>query len=213
MKTDLHNKRKDYKKDKIEDHLIETDPFVWFQKWYKEAEDTEENTEAHAMTLSTVSKDGQPMARVVLLRCFSTDGLDFYTNYNSRKGKHLAQNPRACLSFFWPYLERQLIVVGKVEKLSAEMSTNYFNQRPLESRIAAIASDQSSELESRSKLESRWRELSQKKEIDITRPPHWGGYRLIPQSFEFWQGGSNRLHDRFLFEKLNGKWENQRLYP
>jgi pyridoxamine 5'-phosphate oxidase len=165
------------------------------------------------MTLVTVDADCRPSSRVVLLKGFGHDGFVFYTNYESKKARDLAANPNAVLHFFWPQLERQIIISGKAEKTSKEVSEEYFKSRPLESRISAWASNQSSILASRSVLEERVEELRKEFVDDVPLPPFWGGFRLVPDGFEFWQGRANRLHDRIYYEQTEGNWEIFRLSP
>jgi pyridoxamine 5'-phosphate oxidase len=167
-----------------------------------------------SMTLGTASKDGQPSARIVLLKSFDDRGFVFYTNYHSRKGKELSDNPRACLLFYWPQLWRQVRVEGDVEKVSTAESEAYFQSRPLGSRLGAWASNQSEVVETREVLESRFAELEKRFGEDVPRPEHWGGYRLKPNSIEFWQGRDNRLHDRLLYRlQEDGSWSIERLGP
>jgi len=166
--------------------------------------------------LATVDAAGKPSARVVLLKDVSASGFTFFTNYNSRKGRELAQHPYAAITFFWPALERQVRIEGKVVKVAPEISDSYFHSRPKGSQIGAWASPQSSEIESREVLEENDRELTAKfKSADvIPRPGHWGGYQLQPERLEFWQGRPNRLHDRLVYEQSEGKgWQIKRLAP
>jgi pyridoxamine 5'-phosphate oxidase len=170
--------------------------------------------DANAMTLSTVDADCRPSSRVVLLRGFDTSGFTFFTNYESKKGHDLAANPNAVLHFFWPELERQVNIRGSAAKISHEESEAYFKSRPVESRIGAWASNQSSVLESRDELEKRVEELRAKfGGDDIPLPPFWGGFRVTPDRFEFWQGRSSRLHDRICYELKENNWEISRLSP
>ena len=166
------------------------------------------------MTLATANEDGQPSARIVLLKGFDDRGFVFYTNYHSRKGKELSENSRACLLFYWPAVARQVRIEGTVEKVTAEESDRYFSSRPLGSRIGAWASDQSQPVTNREELEKRFAEYSEKFGEQVPRPPHWGGYRVKPSTIEFWQGRDNRLHDRLLYRlQDNGSWLIERLAP
>ena len=166
------------------------------------------------MTLATSDTDGQPTARIVLLKSFDDQGFVFYTNYQSRKGLELGENPKACLLFYWSPLWRQVRIEGEIEKVSAAESDQYFHSRPLGSKIGAWASDQSSAIESRAVLEQRFEEFGFKFGDDVPRPPHWGGYRVKPKVIEFWQGQENRLHDRLRYSlQANGSWLIERLAP
>lgn len=166
------------------------------------------------MTLATATRFGLPSARIVLLKSFDERGFVFFTNYNSRKGIELEENAQACLLFYWPQLWRQVRIEGTVERVSADESDQYFNSRPLGSRIGAWASEQSSAIESRAALDRRFQEFSWKFGDNVPRPPHWGGYRVKPNVIEFWQGQDNRLHDRLRFKsKDDGEWSIERLAP
>ena len=205
--------RYDFKKHTLDESSVNKNPFQQFNKWYAESVKTS-GVDASAMTLASAA-DNKPSARTVYLRGFDSKGFCFYTNYNSRKGKELSANHNTCLLFFWHELQRQIIIEGKVQKLSAEESDNYFAARPRGSQIGAWASQQSSIIQNRKVLEDRVKKFTQQFEgKKIPRPPHWGGYRLIPSSFEFWQGRESRLHDRIQFTKgKNGKWKMERLSP
>ena len=206
--------RKDYKQHSLNEADVAADPFTQFQQWWDQAIASEID-EVNAMTLATASNDGIPSARIVLLKGFSSKGFTFFTNYNSYKGKQLDENPKACLVFFWKELERQVRITGLIEKVSAAESDEYFNSRPQNSRIGAIASPQSEVIKDRSWLEERENELKQKfEQLPIQRPAHWGGYRVVPINFEFWQGRPGRLHDRIFYElQQDGGWTIQRLAP
>ncbi|HXB44289.1 MAG TPA: pyridoxamine 5'-phosphate oxidase [Puia sp.] len=206
--------RKEYKLEKLSEQEISQDPFQQFHKWWQDALQSEIE-ELNAMTLATASGDGVPSARIVLLKDFDEKGFVFYTNYESFKGMQLLENPRACLVFFWKELQRQVRITGLVEKTSAETSDEYFNSRPEGSRIGAIASPQSRVIEDRNWLEQK--DENVRKELKgkpITRPAHWGGYRVKPVTIEFWQGRPNRLHDRIQYSlQQDASWKIERLAP
>jgi pyridoxamine 5'-phosphate oxidase len=206
--------RKEYKQRSLSEHETGKDPIVLFKKWWKEAE-TAAVDEVNAMTLATASSDGVPSARIVLMKGFDHSGFSFFTNYHSFKGRQLEENPRACLVFFWKELERQVRITGVVEKLPASESDQYYQSRPEGSRLGAWASPQSEVIESREWLEEREKIFQQKfADLEIERPPHWGGYRVKPVTIEFWQGRPNRLHDRIQFSlKDEGDWTIERLAP
>lgn len=194
---------------------IDPSPFRQFQTWSDEvrAQGVAEQ-DVISMTLATAAKDGQPSARVVLLKSFDEHGFVFYTNYQSRKGLDLAENPRASLLFYWSQLWRQVRIDGVVEKISATESEEYFQSRPLGSKIGAWASNQSEVVPNRETLESRFAELEKRFGEQVPRPEHWGGYRLRPNSIEFWQGRDNRLHDRLRYRlQEDGRWLIERLGP
>ncbi len=189
------------------------DPFKQFALWFREANE-EIAVLPEGMTLATCGDDGQPQARVVLLKDFDDRGFVFFTNYNSAKGRELGQNDRAVLNFWWGPLERQVRITGRVEKVSQAESDAYFVTRPHGSRIGAWASQQSEPVASREILESRVADLEKKYDDgDIPRPPHWGGYRVIPDAVEFWQGRPDRLHDRLLYQREGEGWTISRLNP
>lgn len=188
------------------------DPLVQFERWFKDALAAQLPL-ANAMTLATVSAEGAPNARVVLLKGLEDGGFVFYTNYESRKGRQLAENPLACLVFLWAPLERQVRIEGRVEKVTAAESDKYFLSRPLGARLSAHASAQSAVVADRNFLESAL-QIQKAKHGEIPpRPPHWGGYRVVPASIEFWQGRENRLHDRLLYTSVRGAWKIERLAP
>ena len=190
---------------------IPTDPFDLFHAWLKDAAENPFIVEANAMVVSTV--DGvQPSSRTVLLKDV-TDKFSFFTNYNSRKAREIAGNSHISLLFPWYAMERQVSVIGVAKKVSAEESDAYFASRPRESQLGAWASSQSEKLISRSALEEKFAEFSQKFPNEVPRPPHWGGYLVTPITFEFWQGRYSRLHDRFIYTKNNSDWELVRLNP
>jgi pyridoxamine 5'-phosphate oxidase len=194
---------------------IDANPIRQFQTWFDEVRACGvSEQDATSMTLATSSKDGQPSARIVLLKSFDDRGFVFYTNYHSRKGKELSENPRACLLFYWSELWRQVRIEGDIEKISTAESEAYFQSRPLGSRLGAWASDQSEVVNNRETLESRFAELQKRFGEDVPRPEHWGGYRLRPNSIEFWQGRDNRLHDRLRYSlEEDGSWSIERLGP
>ncbi|RNI30762.1 pyridoxamine 5'-phosphate oxidase [Rufibacter latericius] len=194
---------------------VSRDPLQQFQTWMQEAL-TAKADEPTAMTLSTANALGRPTARVVLLKALEKEGFIFYTNYESRKGQQLLENPFAALTFFWPALERQVRVEGRVERVSADISDAYFHSRPRGSQIGAWSSPQSQPISDRTILENLEKEYSNKfKEMEVVpRPEHWGGYLVKPDRIEFWQGRQNRLHDRLLYElESNTTWHIQRLAP
>lgn len=207
--------RKNYARQALTEDAVSLKPVEQFKVWLEEAIQAEA-TEPTAMVLATVSADGKPSARVVLLKDVSSDGFMFFTNYDSRKGRELAQHPFAALTFFWPALERQVRVEGKVVKAAPDVSEHYFHSRPKGSQIGAWASPQSSEIESRKQLKEADKELTErfKDTAVIPRPAHWGGYQLQPERLEFWQGRPNRLHDRIIYERQQGmSWKTKRLAP
>ncbi len=215
MQKDLADYRKSYEKSALMEDAIPENPMLLFQTWFDELETSKGVEEPNAMTVSTIGLDGFPKSRVVLLKKFSERGFVFYSNYESEKGKAIANNPHGCISFFWPNLERQVIIKGQVEKLPPQESDDYFNSRPEGSRLGAMVSDQSSVIPSRDFLEHKLAELEEEyKNKEIERPNHWGGYLVKPVSIEFWQGRPNRLHDRILY-RLKGKadWKMERLAP
>ncbi|WP_298481245.1 pyridoxamine 5'-phosphate oxidase [uncultured Maribacter sp.] len=215
MQKDLSNYRKSYEKSALDESSISDNPMEVFQKWFYEVEESQGVDEANAMTVSTVGLDGYPKNRVVLLKKYTHEGFIFYTNYNSEKGKAIANNPQVCLSFFWPNLERQIIIKGRAEKIAKNLSDGYFESRPDGSKLGAIVSEQSSVVASREVLESDLKKLEETyKNKEIKRPEHWGGYIVKPISMEFWQGRPNRLHDRIRFElQEDFNWKIDRLAP
>jgi pyridoxamine 5'-phosphate oxidase len=210
----LENMRKDYASHVLLEESADPNPFKQFEKWMNEVINGELNY-LNAMTLSTVAKDGFPSSRVVLLKSFDENGFIFYTNYNSKKGTELIDNPKASLNFFWHEFERQVQIKGTVEKTSEKDSDEYFAIRPRESQIGTWASNQSSKLESRNYLDERVIEFQKQFEgKEIPRPPYWGGFIVKPFYFEFWQGRPNRLHDRLAYTKENSEtWKIERLSP
>ncbi|MEO6541773.1 MAG: pyridoxamine 5'-phosphate oxidase, partial [Ferruginibacter sp.] len=202
MSKNIADIRKDYQMQSLLETDVSGDPFEQFSKWWADAEKSELD-EINAMTLATASKTGIPAARIVLLKSVTETGFVFFTNYNSAKGRELEENPHACLVFFWKELERQIRISGKVEKISTAESDAYFNSRPEGSRIGAWASPQSRIIASREIIENNIAEYMQQfADGNIARPPHWGGYIVVPTVIEFWQGRTNRLHDRIQYTKL-----------
>ncbi|MBT8292361.1 MAG: pyridoxamine 5'-phosphate oxidase [Eudoraea sp.] len=215
MHRDLGNHRKSYNKKALTEDAISDNPMELFQKWYYEVEATDGTDESNAMTISTLGLDGFPKSRVVLLKKYTFEGFIFYSNYESEKGKAIQADPRVCLSFFWPNMERQIIIKGKAEKIAKNLSDGYFESRPEGSKLGAIVSDQSSVIESREVLEIELKKLEEKyKGKEIERPDYWGGYLVRPVSMEFWQGRDNRLHDRIRYTlQEDFDWKIERLAP
>jgi pyridoxamine 5'-phosphate oxidase len=212
-KPNLADLRLNYEKGALDEATLPTDPFALFQFWLDDAI-AAGVMEANAMTLATVSADGQPSSRTVLLKGFDTRGLSFFTNYHSRKGRELTANPKAALTLFWRERERQVCVRGSVERLSREESDAYFQSRPYGSQIGAWVSEQSEVIPGREWLETRERELKAKHpEGAVPLPPNWGGFVLAPDAWEFWQGRPSRLHDRMLYRKAEEQWVRERLAP
>jgi len=194
---------------------VDPNPIRQFEQWFQELPAAGVSAQdAISMTLATATTDGLPGARIVLMKSFDDRGFVFYTNYHSRKGNELADNARACLLFYWSALWRQVRIEGAVEKVSEEESEQYFHSRPLGSKTGAWASNQSQPIENRAALEKRFEEFDLKFADNVPRPPHWGGYRVIPEVIEFWQGQENRLHDRLRYTRQNdGTWVIERLAP
>jgi pyridoxamine 5'-phosphate oxidase len=202
-----------YARESLDEKSVAGDPIAQFSRWFREALDTG-CAEPTAMALATADVDGRPAARIVLLKGFDERGFTFYSNYESRKGHELAQNPRAALLFHWVALERQVRVEGSVDKVSSEESDAYYASRPLGSRVGAWASPQSSVLTDREELEATLADFAEKYGDNPPRPPHWGGYRLAPDLLEFWQGRPSRLHDRVRYRRNDrGQWTIDRLAP
>jgi pyridoxamine 5'-phosphate oxidase len=212
---DLSNYRKSYEKSELLEANIPEDPINLFNKWFHEVEDFGGVDEVNAMTVSTLGLDGFPKSRVVLLKQFTHEGFIFYTNYNSEKGRAIAQNPNVCLSFFLSTLERQVIIKGVAEKISENLSDGYFESRPTGSKLGAIVSNQSEIIASRSVLEQSLKQLENDFEgKEIPRPDYWGGYLVRPVVVEFWQGRPNRLHDRIRYQLQEDYfWKIDRLAP
>ena len=214
MKSRFSNIRNDYNRHSLRRDNLECLPLLQLRKWLDEAVENE-HTEPTAMTLATVDETGQPSQRVVLLKDISDKGLTFFTNYLSKKGKHIAYNPKGAVNFFWAILERQVRLEGRIKKLSDKNSDAYFALRPRESQIGAWASPQSESVSDSAFLNKRYQEVEREfNGKEVPRPPHWGGYVLIPHRVEFWQGRPGRMHDRFVYQ-LNGKggWDIDRLAP
>ena len=207
---DLKDQRKVYEKFELHEESVKHNPFDQFKNWFVDTKNSE-ILEANAMTLATASKDGKPSARIVLMKEVTETGFVFFTNYNSQKGKDLAENPQAEILFFWDALERQVRIGGNVKKISQDESRAYFDTRPPESRAGAIASPQSQKIESRAVIEEKIKTVLAENKLDM--PENWGGYILEPNYFEFWQGRHSRLHDRIIYELMEGSWKVGRLAP
>jgi pyridoxamine 5'-phosphate oxidase len=205
--------RKDYGQASLSEEDVADDPIAQFAEWFEQALSAEVN-EPNAMNLATVGPDGRPSSRIVLVKHFDERGFVWYTNYESQKGKQLRAHPFAALLFFWSELERQVRIEGKVEQTSADESDAYFNSRPLKSRLGAIASDQSAPIASRTALEQNYEAVARQYGEEPPRPEHWGGFRLVPERIEFWQGRKSRFHDRIVYMRQpDGTWTRQRLQP
>lgn len=204
--------RTDYTRAALDEDHSDADAVRQFSRWWDEAMASKVR-EANAMTLATADAEGRPGARTVLLKGFDERGFVFFTNYQSRKGRELAANPRACLLFFWPELERQVRIDGTVERASDAESDEYFKSRPLASRIGAWASPQSEVIAGKAWLLARAAEMGLRHGVAPSRPPHWGGYRVTPLAVEFWQGRPSRLHDRLLYARTATGWDRVRLAP
>jgi pyridoxamine 5'-phosphate oxidase len=206
--------RRNYSAGTLERADLDADPIKQFQNWFDRAVAEHSSGDANAMVLATADKKGRPSSRTILFKGVDERGFIFYTNYNSRKGRELAENPNAALTFYWPGSERQVCVAGTVSKISAAESENYFKSRPRGSQLAAWASNQSDAVPDRDTLDKKWDELDAKFPKDIPLPPNWGGYVLKPERIEFWQGRVNRLHDRFCYMRQPGNsWKLERLSP
>ncbi len=215
MSKDLSDYRKSYEKQELLESNCPESPIELFQNWFTTADDSKMVDESNAMTLSSIGLDGFPKSRVVLLKKFTSEGFIFYTNYNSEKGKAIANNNNICLSFFWPALEQQIIIKGNAEILEENLSDGYFKSRPDGSKLGAWASNQSKVINSREELEQSLKSFEKKFEgIEIERPKHWGGYLVKPISIEFWQGRPNRMHDRIRYTlEQDFSWKIERLAP
>ncbi|GGI18558.1 pyridoxamine 5'-phosphate oxidase [Oxalicibacterium faecigallinarum] len=205
--------RTDYTQASLSEQDTDADPMAQFARWFEEAL-VAQIREPNAMGVSTVSADGRPSSRILLVKDFDQRGFTWFTNYQSRKGEQLAIHPHASLLFHWLELERQIRIEGRVEKVSAAESDAYFHSRPLKSRLSAIASAQSSPVADRATLEARYAQAEAQYGDQPPRPEHWGGYRLQPDYVEFWQGRASRLHDRIVYTRApDGAWQRQRLQP
>jgi pyridoxamine 5'-phosphate oxidase len=209
---DIANLRKSYERAELDESASDADPLRQFRLWLQQAIDGK-LPEPNAMTLATVGPDGRPSTRIVLVKGIDERGLAWFTNYESRKGRELAEHSAAALQFHWVELERVVRIEGRVEKVSAEESDAYYATRPLDSRIGAWASPQSQVIASRAVLVANAAKYGARFLMNPPRPPHWGGYRLVPDSWEFWQGRRSRLHDRLRYRLEAGQWVRERLAP
>jgi pyridoxamine 5'-phosphate oxidase len=211
---ELFNYRKSYTKDKLSINDIGGNPIDFFVKWFKEAENSDQIIEPNAMTISTVDENSFPSSRVVLLKQIKERSLIFFTNYNSNKGKSLDKNENICASFYWPPLERQVIIKGNAKKISSVESEDYFNSRPFKSQAASIISDQSEDIDSYESLLEKYNSfIEQNKNTKLKRPNNWGGIEIFINQIEFWQGRKNRLHNRVLCNFKKDTWEYKLLSP
>ena len=211
---ELFNYRKSYTKNKLSINDIGDNPIDFFVKWFKEAENSDQIIEPNAMTISTVDENSFPSSRVVLLKQIKERSLIFFTNYNSNKGKSLDKNENICASFYWPPLERQVIIKGYAKKISSVESEDYFNSRPFESQVAAIISNQSEDIDSYESLLEKYNSFIEKnKNTKLNRPTNWGGIEIFINQIEFWQGRKNRLHNRVLCNFHKDTWEYKLLSP
>lgn len=211
----LYDKRKVYEASQLLEASVKENPIEQFRNWFLDAEAAENISEPNAMAISTLEEDGCPRTRMVLLKAYTWEGFIFYTNYDSRKGKAIENTHKACLHFFWPPLERQVIIKAELERLPENLSDGYFSQRPKGSQLGALVSPQSEVIPDREFLENKLAELEEKyKEKEVPRPENWGGYIARPYEIEFWQGRPNRLHDRILYELTEDfDWKISRLAP
>lgn len=211
----LHDKRKVYDKSQLIESEIKQNPIEQFRDWFMEAGENPNISEANAMAVSTVEEDGCPRTRMVLLKAYTFEGFIFYTNYDSKKGRAIEKTHKACLHFFWPSLERQIIIKANLERVAENLSDGYFHSRPKGSQLGAVVSPQSREIPNREFLESKLKELEKEYEdTEVPRPENWGGYIAKPYEIEFWQGRPNRLHDRIVYElQEDFDWKISRLAP
>jgi len=210
----LHDKRKVYEKSQLIESEIKQNPIEQFRDWFLEASNSPAVSEANAMAVSTVEEDGCPRTRMVLLKQYTYEGFIFYTNYGSRKGKAIENSHKACLSFFWPNLERQIIIKADLERIAENLSDGYFHSRPKGSQLGAVVSPQSQTIPNREFLEEKLKELEKEYETgEVPRPSNWGGYIAKPYEIEFWQGRPNRLHDRIIYQLEDLDWMISRLAP
>jgi pyridoxamine 5'-phosphate oxidase len=213
FESEIQHLREDYKHEPLGEESLDADPIAQFRLWFEQARGSG-IPEPNAMTLGTADKSGRVSCRTVLLKAYDERGFVFFTNYGSRKAAQIAENPRAALLFPWVALARQIEIAGPVEKISNAESVAYFLSRPAGSRLGAWVSDQSKVVPSRSVLEAKFEELNRRfADGEIPKPDFWGGYRVIPETIEFWQGGGDRLHDRFLYTRAEDKWTRVRLSP
>ncbi|HEX4585741.1 MAG TPA: pyridoxamine 5'-phosphate oxidase [Burkholderiaceae bacterium] len=210
----ISNQRTEYGRARLSEQTAAQDPIEQFGRWFDEAVAAAVR-EVNAMSLATATRDGRPCVRIVLMKDFDASGFVFYTNYDSRKGRELQDNPRACALFFWSELERQVRIEGTVSRIPAEESDRYFAQRPLDAQLGAWASPQSQPIADRAELEARLDGVRARFSLETAppRPPQWGGLRIAPAQIEFWQGGAARLHDRLLYVRDGGGWRRSRLAP
>ncbi len=213
--SDLSNYRKSYEKSELLESMIDENPMMQFQKWFYETEEFGGVEEVNAMTISTIGLDGFPKSRIVLLKKYDEYGFTFVTNYDSEKGKALLKNPQVCLSFFWPSIERQVIIKGIAEKQTQAYSEGYFHSRPKGSQIGTVVSPQSQVIPNREFLDEKLKSLeAEYQNTEVPKPENWGGVLVKPVSIEFWQGRPNRLHDRIRYTLLeSGDWKIERLAP
>ncbi|KMQ65667.1 pyridoxamine 5'-phosphate oxidase [Chryseobacterium angstadtii] len=210
----LHDKRKVYEKSQLIESEIKQNPIEQFRDWFLDASTSPGVSEANAMAVSTLEEDGCPRSRMVLLKEYTYEGFIFYTNYDSRKGKAIEKNHKACLHFFWPNLERQIIIKADLEKIAENLSDGYFHSRPKGSQLGAAVSPQSQVIPNKEFLEERLKELEKEYESsEVPRPANWGGYIAKPYEIEFWQGRPNRLHDRIIYQLEGLDWKISRLAP
>ena len=211
----LHDKRKIYEKSQLLENQIKENPMEQFRNWFLEANENPDVSEANAMAISTLENDGCPRTRMVLLKAYTWEGFIFYTNYESRKGKAIESNHKSCLHFFWPTLERQIIIKADLERLPENLSDGYFQSRPKGSQLGAVVSPQSQVIPDRDYLENKLKDLEKEFENkEVPRPENWGGYLAKPYEIEFWQGRPNRLHDRIIYElQEDYHWKISRLAP